>query len=227
MYDPNALRPAPPYRHVAWCYDALASAYSLGAIDRAKAWHARLITRGDLVLYAGAGCGREIVRALLNGAEVTCVEPSAPMAMRLHRRLSAEGNRFTIVPKPVQALPTGPSYDLVVAHFFLNVFSKQAMPGILEHLSGFVRPGGQLVIADFAPNRMPAGVLDRSMRGVYYYPLNSVGRMLRICASHPIYDYQPLLLDRGFVIERVKPYRVLPVLPALYEVIVARRPVTR
>ena len=73
---------APSYRHVAWCYDALASAYSLGAIDRAKRVHHDLIEAGDHVLYAGAGRGAEIVQACDRGAEVTCVEPCAAMALR-------------------------------------------------------------------------------------------------------------------------------------------------
>lgn len=220
----DSIGPAPSYRHVAWCYDALASAYSLGAIDRAKRHHHQLISEGGRVLYAGAGRGREIVGALQRGAEVTCVEPCPVMAARLHRRLSAAGDGFTVVPRPIQSVPAEPVYDLVVAHFFLNVFSAQAMPGVLAHLCGFVRPGGRIAIADFKPAGHQASPVDRAIRSLYYRPLNLIGRLLGICALHPIYDYGPLLVEQGFTVFSPAAFRVVPGRPALYEVIVAERP---
>lgn len=217
----------PPYRHVAWCYDALASAYSLGAIDRAKAHHHRLAGPGMRVLYAGAGTGREIVAACRSGAEVTCVEPCPAMAGRLHKQLSAAADRFTLVPMPIQVVPAEPAYDLVVAHFFLNLFDTHAMSKALKHLCGFVKPGGRLVIADFKPALVGGSRLDRLLRALYYRPLNGIGRLLHICALHPIYDYAPPLESHGFeCIERVS-FPVVPGLPDPYEVITARRPEAR
>ncbi|MEM9348538.1 MAG: class I SAM-dependent methyltransferase [Planctomycetota bacterium] len=213
---------APTYRHVAWAYDAIASAYSLGAIDRAKAWHHRLIQPGSRVLYIGAGRGKEIADACLRGADVTCVEPCSTMASRLHDRLSAAGDGFTIVPKPVQSIPPRPDYDLVVAHFFLNVFDAQRMPDVLAHLCRFVKPGGSIIIADFRPAQQNAGPVDRLMRWLYYHPVNIVGWLLRICALHPVYDYAPRLNMSGLEIQTRESFRVLPVLPALYETVVAQ-----
>ncbi|MEM6257097.1 MAG: methyltransferase domain-containing protein [Planctomycetota bacterium] len=214
--------PAPTYRHVAWAYDAVASAYSLGAIDRAKAWHHRLIQPGMRVLYAGAGRGKEVADACLRGADATCVEPCPAMASRLHGRLSAVADGFTLVPKPIQAIPTRPDYDVVVAHFFLNMFDAQRMPDVLGHLCGFVKPGGSIVIADFRPALRSAGPADRLARWLYYRPVNIAGWLLRICALHPVYDYAPLLIESGFEIETRESFRVLPALPALYETVVAR-----
>jgi len=210
---------APPYRHVAWCYDALASAYSLGAIDRAKAIHHGLVSKGDHVLYAGAGRGSEIAGAIERGAVVTCVEPCPAMASRLHRRLAHRADNFTIVPRPIQAIPAVPVYDLVIAHFFLNVFDTTTMPVVLEQLCGFVKPGGQFVIADFAPPQADATALDRLTRAAYYRPVNLVGRLLGICSLHPIFDYAPLLIEHGMSIRSREPVRMLPGLPVLYEVI--------
>lgn len=214
---------APRYRHVAWAYDAIARAYSLGAIDRAKRAHHGLVQQGDHVLYAGAGCGREIIHACELGAEACCVEPCPAMASRLHRRLSAAADAFTIVPRPIQLVPADPAYDIVVAHFFLNVFDPVAMPGVLGHLCGFVKPGGRLVIADFMPAGEGSGAIDRLIRSLYYRPLSLAGRLLRICALHPIYDYTTLLAGHGFTVESRHAYRVLPGVPGLYEVIVMRR----
>jgi len=175
------------------------------------------------VLYAGAGRGREIVGAEQRGAELTCVEPCPAMALRLHDRLAEHGERFTILPRPIQAVTPLAEYDLVVAHYFLNVFNRKQMPGVLAHLCGFVKPGGRIIIADFKPPARDAGVIDRAMRWLYYRPVNLVGRALGICALHPIYDYAPLLEARGFSIESHETFRVLPGLPPLYETIVAQR----
>lgn len=217
----------PSYRHVAWCYDLLASGYSLGAIDRAKRSHHKLIEPGMRVLYAGAGRGREIAGAVARGAEVTCVEPCPVMAERLHNRLATAGERFTIVPRPIQAIHAQDEYDLVVAHFFLNVFDQQTMPNVLEHLLGMVKPGGRIVVADFKPSTMNESILkpiDRVWRSVYYRPVNLAGWLLRICALHPIYDYGSLIETSGFEREAVNAFAVLPGLPSLYQSEVFRRP---
>jgi len=220
----HAVGPAPHYQHIAWCYDAVASAYSLGAIDRAKAWHHELIKPGDKVLYAGAGRGREIAEALQRGAEVVCVEPCPAMAARLHRRLSKVADDFTIVPHPIQSISTAPIYDLVIAHFFLNVFNKQMMPNVLDQLAGLVRPGGRLVIADFAPSPPTASSIHRIIRTAYYRPANLAGYLLRICALHTIYDYASLLTECGFTLQHYEPFRSYSPLPAFYKVISASRP---
>lgn len=219
----QATAHAPSYRHVAPVYDLLASAYSLGAIDRAKRLHHGLIQAGDRVLYVGAGRGREIVDACASGAEVTCVEPCPAMASRLHKHLSGVADRFTVAPRPIQSIPTRPEYDLVVAHFFLNVFSPAAMPEVLSHTTGFVKPGGRMVIADFMPAASNAGFGGRAVRSLYYRPVNLAGWALRICALHPIYDYGPLLHERGFEIQRREAFRIAPMLTALYETIVSER----
>lgn len=197
--------------------------YSLGAIDRAKADHHRLIEPGMRVLYAGAGRGREIVGACQRGAEAVCIEPCPTMSEALHRRLAESCEGFTIVPRPIQSVPPDPAYDLVVAHFFLNVFDTASMPGVLKHLCRFVKPGGRLVIADFEPATEQARLSDRAMRQAYYRPLNLAGRLLRICALHPIYDYAPLLTEHGLPLESRQGLRVCAGLPTLYEVMVARR----
>ena len=219
---PRPAEHAPTYRHVAWVYDALASAYSLGAIGRAKNLHHARIKPGDRVLYVGAGRGKEIIAACQRGAEVTCIEPCPAMALRLHDRLAEHGERFAIVPRPIQAVTPLAEYDLVVSHFFLNVFDEGAMPGVLNHLCQFVKPGGSLIVADFMPNDGASSRITKCLRAAYYRPVNLAGWLLRICAIHPIYDYAPLLEARGFSIQSRETYCVLSGLPPLYETIVAQ-----
>jgi len=215
--------PGPPHRygHVAWCYDAIASAYSLGAIDRSKRLHHDWLNQGDRVLYVGAGSGRDVARACERGAAVTCVEPSRAMAARLRRTLGHHAERVTIDPRPIEVFDADERFDLVVAHYFLNLFKPSTMPGVLDRLCGLIRPGGRMIVADFKPAEQDAGWLDRASRIAYYRPVNLAGAALGICDLHPIYDYAPLLTERGFVVESRRGFCVLPGLACLYESIVA------
>ena len=79
------------YETVAWCYDALARIYSLGAIARAKAWPVARLRPGDRVLYAGIGSGEEAVLAARLGARVTGIDLSRSMLRAAHRRFAAAG----------------------------------------------------------------------------------------------------------------------------------------
>ncbi|MEM9415262.1 MAG: class I SAM-dependent methyltransferase [Planctomycetota bacterium] len=248
------------YGHIAWCYDAVSSAYSLGAIGRAKRWHVARLRPGDRVLYVGAGTGREVAVACATqpGIEVVCVEPCGAMARRLRRRLAPWADRVTIVEEPLRAAERseaagGGGFDWVCGHFFFNVFEAQAMPGVLAMAAAHVKPGGRMVVADFAatgtsrstsrdhegadqPPGMNAGQVPlpdgrgswlgsakRYFHAAYYRPVNVAGWGLGMCALHPIYDYAPVLEELGFVVEERVGFSVIPGTPALYEVVCARK----
>jgi len=224
MQQVSSVMPAPdyPYRHVAWCYDAIGRLYSLGAIDRSKAFHVDLIEPGMRVLYVGAGTGREVGLALERGAAVTCLEPCAAMAKRLEKRTAPWAKRCEIRDIRLEDSPPSDAFDLVVAHYFFNLFDPQTVAGQLDRLIRLTVPGGRVVIADFAFS--PRDRLGRRLlQAVYYRPVNLAGRLLGICALHPIYDYVSLLQDRGLALERRAGFRVLPMFGDNYEVLVGRK----
>lgn len=145
------------------------------------------------------------------------------MAGKLHERLSRVADDFAIVPKPIQSLAAAPMYDTVVAHFFLNVFDTTEMSAVLDHLCAFVKPGGRLILADFRPARADDPLMLRALSWAYYRPLNLAGRVLKICAPHPIYDYALRCEQNGFAIERRQTFTLLLGRLPMYEVIVAHR----
>lgn len=233
-------RPPRPYGHVAWCYDAAASAYSLGAIGRAKRWHVGRLQPGDRVLYAGAGTGREVAAACAAHPtiEAVCVEPCPAMARRLRRRLSRWVGRVTVVEEQLRAADRTGTFDWVCGHFFFNVFDVNAMPGMLALAASHVRPGGRLVVADFAPaapcgvprlrrdsgrHTRPTGGMGHVLRAAYYRPVNVAGWALQMCALHPIYDYTPALSGLEFEVEERVGFVTIPGVPAFYEVVCAEK----
>lgn len=205
-----------PYGRVAWCYDAVASAYSLGRVRAAKRAHLAEIRAGERVLYAGAGTGEEVVAAALRGARVAAVDCSPAMLDRLRRRLEAAGAPAELHLQDFFAhcAPAG-GYDVVVAHFVLNVFPPAAMRGALAHLAGQLRPGGRLVVAEFAP--ASGGRLARALARAHFRLVDLVGWAFGLAALHPLYDTAAALDGLGLRVTRRDRFRPLRWGPPLYE----------
>ena len=181
------------YDRVAWCYDEIASVYSLGRIRKAKLAHLIEVEPGDRVLYAGVGRGEEAVEAARRGARVTALDCAPEMLRRLERRLASECLTAELVEADLfRYQPPCHGYDHVVAHFFLNVFSPERMREALSRLAGLVCAQGRLVIADFGPRARPA----------YYRPVSVAAWLLALAALHPLYDYRLELETLGFSLSR-------------------------
>ena len=189
------------YRFIAPVYDACAHVYSAGRIAGSKRMVQKLTRPDDRVLFAGCGTGEEIIAVARAGARVTAVDRSPRMLGRLARR--AREARVTIEPRPTDIRTLQPDsdgrFDIVAAHYFLNVFAPEDMPDMLRHLANLTRPGGRLVIADFAPPG--ANGLRARLQQAYYYTALTTFRLLVPNAWHPIYDYARELKDAGLRLE--------------------------
>ena len=145
------------YRTVAWAYDLLAAVYSGGSIERCKQAQIAALTPEARVLFAGAGSGGDAVAAAARSVSVTAVERSPHMLARLRsrRELRCEpvASHLEIIEGDVLTHNRYDYYDAVVANFFLNTFSRTRMPGSIAHLIQLLKPGGHLIIGEFAPPR--------------------------------------------------------------------------
>ena len=94
---------------------------------------------------------------------------------------------------------------------------------MLALLGGWLRPGGLLLICDFAPPL--GGPLARLLSEAYYRPINWIAWALGLCALHPILDYRRLLAPSTF---RIVSEDRLPVLlgqnPAYIAIVAERLP---
>jgi demethylmenaquinone methyltransferase/2-methoxy-6-polyprenyl-1,4-benzoquinol methylase len=207
---------------VAWCYDALAAAYSWGRIQRSRRLHLGLLEPGDEVLYAGVGRGREAIEAARVGARVTAVDLSAAMLKRLAREAQRASVDLELIQGDVTRVLGSRCFDWVVGHYFLNLYGAKDSRALLASLAGRLRPAGRLCIADFAPPRSDSA--SSFLMHAYYAPLNGMAAAVGLCARHPIPDYRPWLAEIGLRITEVG-YFPLPVLRSLgYWTLIATRP---
>lgn len=196
-----------PYESVAWLYDELAALYSLGRIGRSKAAHFAGIEAGDRILFAGVGRGSDALLALRRGAKVTAIDLSPAMLERFAHRLARAGLEAELLRSDVADHRPDRPYDVVVANYFLNLFEEARAREMLSRLAQLVRPGGALLLADFA--RPLGGTVARAITNAYYRPVNWIAWALGFCARHPILDYRLLLEPMGF---RIRSERRFPVL---------------
>ena len=191
------------YDKVARVYDLLGWLYTGGQIARLKQRQSATLEPNARVLYAGVGTGEELVTALARGAHPTALDTSSVMLERARLRLGqlpvgsgAERVRFCCEDFFAHRAPE--PYDRVVANFFLNVFAESMLPRCFARLSELVRPGGTLLIGDFAP---PVDhPVERALQRAYYLPPLALFHLLTRNPWHGLYDYRPVAERAGFTL---------------------------
>jgi demethylphylloquinol methyltransferase len=212
------------YGRVAAFYDFSGSLYSLGRIAACKRRQIDLLSEGERVLYAGCGGGEDVAMAAEKGLRVDVVELSAGMLEQTRSRLLSRGllERVHLMEGDVAQYQASQPYDAVVANFFLNVFSEAEMPPVFHHLASMVRPGGALLVADFAP---PSGaVLAQVAQKAYWYYANLLFWAVAGNPVHPLYDYRSLVEKAGLQLVDWHPLPLWSGGPGWFVTLVARRP---
>jgi len=199
------------YGNVATVYDLLSWLYTGGQIARLKRQQATRLAPGARVLYAGVGTGEELASALDAGAVPTALDASSAMLERARARLGPRAREVRFRREDVFAHQVIEPYDTVVANFFLNVFAEEVLPRAVARLSELIRPGGTLLIGDFAPP--VARPLEHALQHAYYWPPLVLFRLLTRNPWHPLYDYRPLCQRSGLTLlahERVRIFGIGP-----------------
>src|SRR5690554_2990763 len=143
------------YKVIGPVYDLLSTLYSGKSIHSCKI--AMLtpehIKAGDKVLFAGVGHGRDAIHAAELGAQITVVDLSETMLRKFQEQLDREGKQFRYPIRKIHSdifkVAETEQYDMVVANFFLNVFSEDMMKDVLRHLISLGKPGAHVVVGDF------------------------------------------------------------------------------
>jgi demethylmenaquinone methyltransferase/2-methoxy-6-polyprenyl-1,4-benzoquinol methylase len=209
------------YDRLAWLYDAAAHLYSGGQIHALKVSQIGELQPGHRILYAGVGGGEDAVLAANHDVLLTVLDASPLMLERAALKFRAAGvqDSIEVICSDVLKHERHAYYDVVVANFFLNIFSEPAMKVVLAHLVTMIKPGGKLLIGDFS---YPHGwSTTRATQRMYYYLSMFTFWLFGGTPLHPIYDYARYFEAVDLRTLSVEHFRVNAIFPASFETITA------
>lgn len=193
------------YKLIGRSYDLLSKLYSGNAILNCKLSMLNQHTVGPhtKILFAGAGQGRDVLKAAELGANVTMVDISPTMMNKFNQLKTShpqnEQLKIHTILGDILKHDTFEEYDIVVSNFFLNVFEHDKMNTLLEHLLKLCRQNGHIIIGDFCP---PQGsLLQRTAQKLYWYSAATAFFAIAGNAIHEIYDYRKILNSKGLAIK--------------------------
>jgi SAM-dependent methyltransferase len=108
---------------------------------------------GQICLEAGAGVGNTTAGLLTAGAkQVYAVTNDADHAATVHERVGdGTADRLVVIEADLRATPLATdSIDLVTAHGLCNVLTPTALDAVAAELTRVAKPGGHLVVDDYA-----------------------------------------------------------------------------
>jgi demethylmenaquinone methyltransferase/2-methoxy-6-polyprenyl-1,4-benzoquinol methylase len=179
---------------------------------------------GQNVLYAGVGGGEDAVRAAKKGAQITCIDLAPAMLARVDQKLADAGVNGELICGDLLLHTRTGHYDVICANYFLNVFTTDVMHKMLDHLISLLKPGGLLLVADFA---VPQGnALLRATHAFYYRIANVLYWVISNSDLHPIYDYSAVLSRHGLCVSEVAQHRLFPGGPRYFQTVTAQKSTT-
>jgi demethylmenaquinone methyltransferase/2-methoxy-6-polyprenyl-1,4-benzoquinol methylase len=210
------------YNHTAWFYEPLAMVYSGGQIRASKMHELQYIQPGDRVLYAGVGGGEDAVHAAKKGAKVTCIDLAPAMLAHVKTKLDRARTQAELICGDLLKHDRVGQYDVVCANYFLNVFTPEVMALMLDHLVSLLRPGGKLLVADFAVPR--GNIAFRALHVFYYRIANVMYWAISRNGLHPIYDYAAILPRHGLQLQTIARHALFPGGPTYFQTAIAVKP---
>src|SRR6516162_9500531 len=129
--------------------------------------HAALIRElrpgpGERVLDVGAGPGVLAGRISAAGATVVCIDPDTASLAAAQKRLAGRNAEFVAAPAENIPLPDASADSAVVS---MSAHHWQDRDGGFGEIARILRPGGQLVMAEFRPAGPARSVIRRLSGG--------------------------------------------------------------
>jgi demethylphylloquinol methyltransferase len=194
------------YDRVSSIYERLTLLFTGGQNLKTRLSQLEDMHAGQRVLYVGVGPGEEALEAARRGIKVTCVDLSPSMVDTVRERFEKAGLSGEFVCADIMEYQPAQLFDVVVANFFLNVFSRPVMEKIMARLVSLVRPGGDFVVADFGAPR--GNIFLRARHRLYYYTVIISHQLMGLCAFHPIYIYSDYYPKLGLTVQSRRQFRL-------------------
>jgi tRNA (cmo5U34)-methyltransferase len=145
--------PAHSFSLVTPFYDQLSRLVFGPAIYRSQEMHIHLIPAGARVLLIGGGTGK-LLPALMEQTrcrEVVFLEASDKMLAKAREQVAGQGYASSIIFRLGTEEDIAPEdkFDVVLTHFFLDLFAPAALNKIISRLHQALLPGGWWLVSDF------------------------------------------------------------------------------
>ena len=169
-------------------------------LQQARVAFMREMGRPRRALVIGEGDGRflaEFVR-LYPETPVDCIEASARMIGLAQRAAGAAPVKFIQADIGSVALVEN-SYDLIVTHFFLDCFTDETLPRLIDRLAYAATAESLWLIADFC--HPPHGWRRWRARALIA-TMYSFFRAVAGIEARKLVDYRPVLRPQGFCLTK-------------------------
>jgi ubiquinone/menaquinone biosynthesis C-methylase UbiE len=159
-----------------------------------------LVHEGMRVLEIGCGTGALTMAMVRGGAHVTAIDLSKEMLAEAEMRFKAAGleNNIDLLLMDASEIDLrfkSASFDLIVSSLAFSEMTSQAQAYVLHACGGLLSPEGKLAIID---ETRPEGFLGRIAASVVRAPLRAITWLLTRTTTHPLRDFQSMLLRAGF-----------------------------
>lgn len=133
-------------------YDQLATAVFGKSLYQAQIYYIRQIPRDANVLILGGGTGKILGELLrINSAGRICYIEASSTMIKLAKRNTSEGNRQQVlfIHGTEDSIPSEIKFDIIITHFFLDLFSQHSLDALIEKVNSSLAPGALWLACDF------------------------------------------------------------------------------
>jgi ubiquinone/menaquinone biosynthesis C-methylase UbiE len=165
---------------------------------RARLTHIEALAKAKRVLLAGDGDGRFLAELHKRYPHLDLHYLDASPAMLAQAKRRCPQATFHQTTLPTNTLPKA-QYDAIITHFFLDCFTPETLPHVIQNLATTATPEATWIISDFKPTKHLWG---RLIIKALYFAFQS---LTNLKANH-LTPYEPHMQRAGFILNANRRY---------------------
>jgi ubiquinone/menaquinone biosynthesis C-methylase UbiE len=140
------------FNRVSRYYDTLTSIVFLGRLHAAQRIYLKAIPQHATVLMMGGGTGwllKELVD-INPDCQIYYIDASSAMISLAKKKMDQKhSHRVVFIAGTEDSIPAGVTFDVVVTHFFLDLFSQETLRSVIQKISRSLQHNGLWIVSDF------------------------------------------------------------------------------